>query len=407
MQNRKLPLANVRVLDFTWAWAGPFATLQLAYMGAEVIRVESAKRPCITRMIPPFADDTPGPNRAGYFNQYNQGKRSITLNLSETAALEVVFDLVRHCDVVVENFAGGVMERMGLGYDKLRQFRPDLIMISMSGYGQDGPYRNYLGYGPPAAALAGFFANTGYEGMGPMELGVSYMDPNAGIFAAVAVMAAMIHRKKAGEGQYIDQSQLETAVALMGEGLLQYEMTGAEPTRNGNHDPLMAPHETYKAAGDADKWVSIAVGTESEWRALCSVMGRPELADDPRFSSFEARKRNEKELDRIVTEWTSGRDRWTITRALQRAGVAAFPSMSNKDLATDEHLRERGYLVELEHPEVGRRTHVGAPWGIRNRDSSVRSAAPLRGAHTHSVLSDLLGYSAARIAQLRESGVLT
>jgi benzylsuccinate CoA-transferase BbsF subunit len=406
MPNRKLPLSNIRVLDFTWAWAGPFATLQLAHMGAEVIRVESARRPCLTRMIPPFADDIPGPNRAGYFNQYNQGKRSITLNLGELAALEIVYELLRHCDVVVENFAGGVMERMGMGYEKLRQFRPDLIMISMSGYGQNGPYRNYLGYGPPAAALSGFFANTGYEGMGPMELGISYMDPNAGIFAAVAVMAALVHRKKTGAGQYIDQSQLETAVALMGEGLLRHELTGAEPKRSGNHDPIMASHETYKAAGDADKWVSIAVGTESEWRALCSAMEKPKLADDPRFSSSEARKRNEKELDRIITEWTSGRDRWAITRALQEARVAAFPSMSNKDLATDEHLRERGCPVTLNHPEVGWRTHVGAPWRIQNRDSLLGTPAPLRGADTDSVLSDLLGYSTDRIAQLRESGVL-
>jgi crotonobetainyl-CoA:carnitine CoA-transferase CaiB-like acyl-CoA transferase len=168
----------------------------------------------------------------------------------------------------------------------------------------------------------------------------------------------------------------------------------------------MAPHETYKAAGDADKWVSIAVGTESEWRALCSAMEKPNLSDDPRFSSSEARKRNEKELDRIITEWTSGRDRWAITRALQEARVAAFPSMSNKDLATDEHLRARGFLVALNHPEVGWRTHVGAPWRIQNRDSLLGTPAPLRGADTDLVLTDLLGYSTDRIAQLRESGVL-
>jgi benzylsuccinate CoA-transferase BbsF subunit len=341
MSDQEKPLAGVRVLDFTWAWAGPFATLQLAHMGAEVIRVESANRPCITRMIPPFADDVAGPNRAGYFNQYNQGKRSMTLNLAQPAGLQVVYELVRHCDVVVENFAGGVAVRMGLGYEKLSEFRPDLVMISMSGYGQNGPYRNYLGYGPPAAALSGFFNQMGYEGAGPMELGISYMDPNAGIFGAIAVMAALVNRKKTGQGQLIDQSQLETAVSLMGEALLHYEITGKEPKRQGNHDRMMAPHETYKALGDADKWVSIAVGNEEEWRKLCGAMGKPGLADDDRFNSQAARKRNERELDTIITQWTSKRDRWDITRVLQAAGVAAFPSMSNKDLATDQHLRAR------------------------------------------------------------------
>jgi len=404
---RGLPLAGVRVLDFTWAWAGPFATLQMAHMGAEVIRVESERRVCITRGIPPFADDAPGPNRAGYFNQYNQGKRSVTLNLADPAGLQIAYDLVPHCDVVIENFAGGVANKMGLGYEKLRQLRPDIVMLSMSGYGQDGPYRGYLGYGPPAAALSGFFFTTGYEGMPPMELGTSYMDPNAGIFGAIAVMNALIHRKKTGRGQYIDQSQLETAVQLIAEGLLQYQITGKEPERVGNHHPLMSPHSTYKAAGDADKWVSIAVANDTEWRALCEVMGKPGLPDDAQFSTSAARKQNEAELDSIISEWTRDRDRWEIAKALQRAGVAAFPSMSNKDLASDEHLRERGYLVRLNHPEVRQRTHVGIPWTLGARPCRVASPAPIRGADTDAVLSKLLGYSSEKIEQLRKAGALS
>ena len=402
-----LVLTGVRILDFTWAWAGPFATLQMAHLGAEVIRVESETRVCITRAIPPFADDAPGPNRAGYFNQYNQGKRSVTLNLADPAGLQIAYDLVPHCDVVVENFAGGVANKMGLGYEKLRELRPDIVMLSMSGYGQDGPYRGYLGYGPPAAALSGFFFTTGYEGMPPMELGTSYMDPNAGIFGAIAIMNALIYRKKTGQGQYIDQSQLETAVQLIAEGLLQFEITGREPDRVGNHHPLMSPHNTYKAAGDADKWISIAVANDTEWRALCEVMDKSALAEDSRFTTFAARKQNEAQLDSMINEWTRGRDRWEITRALQRAGVAAFPSMSNKDLASDEHLRERGYLVRLDHPEVGQRTHVGIPWTLGARPCRVAAPAPIRGADTDAVLSKLLGYSSDKIEQLRKAGALT
>jgi crotonobetainyl-CoA:carnitine CoA-transferase CaiB-like acyl-CoA transferase len=242
--------------------------------------------------------------------------------------------------------------------------------------------------------------------MPPMELGTSYMDPNAGIFGAIAVVNALIHRKKTGRGQYIDQSQLETAVQLIVEGLLEYQITGKEPERDGNHHPTMSPHNTYKTAGDSDKWVSIAVGTDAEWRALCAVIGKPELAQDLRFTTPSARKRNEDELDSIIGAWSATRDRWEVTQALQRAGVAAFPSMSNKDLATNEHLRERGYVVRLEHPEVGQRTHVGIPWTLGGKPSRVAAPAPVRGADTDAVLSQLLGYSGEKIDRLRSAGAL-
>jgi benzylsuccinate CoA-transferase BbsF subunit len=402
------PLAGVRVLDFTWAWAGPFCTLQLAHLGAEVIRVETTTRAlCVSRSIPPFADNIPGPNRAGYFNQYNQGKRSILLNLRRREALEIAYELVKHCDVVAENFAAGVSEKLGLGYEKLRQYRADLIMISMSGFGQSGPYRKFLGYGPPAAAMSGLFSATGYPGGEPSEIGISYPDPNAGIFGAYAILAALVHRDFTGEGQYIDQSQWEATLPVVAEGLLEYAVNGREPVRDGNHDRLMAPHNCYKAAGDADKWVSIAVGSDAEWRALAGAMGRPELATDPRFASAEARKRNEAALDEIITAWTRERDRWETAETLQRAGVAAFPSLSNKDLATDPHLAERGYLVSLEHPEVGRRIHAGIPWTMSETPCRVERPAPLLGADTDHVLKSLLGFSAERIAQLRRDGILS
>jgi benzylsuccinate CoA-transferase BbsF subunit len=268
------PLDGIRVLDFTWAWAGPFCTLQLAHLGAEVIRAECTLRPCVTRFLPPFADDVAGHNRAGYFNQYNQGKKSILMNLAKPETIDLACELVRHCDVVTDNFAAGVMQKLGLGYDKLRKFRPDLIQISMSGYGQTGPFKGFVGYGPPASAAAGLFFGTGYRDLDPAEVGISYPDPNAGIFGAFAILTALNQHAMTGEGQYIDQSQLEAVLALMPEGLLQYEMNQREPVRAGNRDTLMSPHECYRASGE-DKWVSIAVGAEDEWRALSSVMGDP------------------------------------------------------------------------------------------------------------------------------------
>ncbi len=404
---REFPLSGIRVLDFTWAWAGPFCTMQLAHMGAEVIRIETEKRGCVTRGLPPFADDVAGPNRAGYYNQYNQGKRSITMDLSKPEAIQTALEMARHCDVVADNFAAGVMDRLGLGYEKIRAQRPDIVMLSMSGYGQTGPLKSYVSYGPPAAATAGFFALSGYAGHGPSEVGISYADPNAGIFGAVAVMMALLHRKLTGRGQFIDQSQLETALALLPEGLLEYAMNGTQPGRTGNRHRWMAPHNCYKAMGDDDKWVSIAVGAEDEWRALCQVIGQASLADDPRFHDASARKQNEDALDEIITQWTSTSDRWEVTRELQRVGVAAFPAMSNKDLATNEHLKDRGFLVQMEHPVVGRRIHTGIPWTMSGTPCQIRHAAPLRGADTDSVLKGLLGYSADKIRALRDSGVLS
>ncbi len=400
-----LPLDGIRVLDFTWAWAGPFATLQLAHLGAEIIKVESTLRPCVTRAIPPFADNTPGPNRAGYYNQYNQGKKSILMNLSRPEAIEIACELVKHADVVADNFAAGVMDKLGLGYDKLRRIKPDIIMISMSGYGQTGPFKGFVGYGPPAAAAAGMFFGTGYRDGDPAEIGISYPDPNAGVFGAFAIITALAHRALTGEGQYIDQSQFETAMALMPEGLLQFEMTGQEPVRDGNHDVVMAPNECYRAAGE-DEWVAISVGTEDEWRALCQAMGQPQLADDPRFKTAALRKQNESALDELITAWTRNQDRWAVTRTLQAAGVAAFPSMNARDIAEDPHLNERGYMVQLEHPEVGRRKHAGIPWKMSGTPCAVRSAAPMRGADTEAVLKELLGYSSDRVQQLMKAGIL-
>ncbi len=299
-----------------------------------------------------------------------------------------------------------MIAKLGFGYEKLRSIKPDIVQISMSGYGQTGPFRGYLGYGPPASAFSGLFAATGYEGHGPAEIGVSYPDPNAGLLGVYAVVAALLHRDLTGEGQYIDQSQAEAVLANMAEGLLEWDMNRREPVRSGNHDRVMSPHETYKAKGDDDKWVSIAVATEKEWRALCEAMGKPGLADDSRFATAELRKRNEAALDEIVGAWTRERDRWEVTETLQRAGVAAFPSMSNKDLAEDPHLTERGYLVQLEHPVVGRRIHAGIPWTMSETPCAVRHSAPLAGADTDEVLGRLLGLTPERLEHLRRTEVI-
>jgi crotonobetainyl-CoA:carnitine CoA-transferase CaiB-like acyl-CoA transferase len=405
-RNEAGPLSGVRVLDFSWVWQGPFCTLQLAHLGAEVIRIESAKRIDINRVIPPFADGESGYNRAGSFNQWNQGKRSLLLNLESREGIEIARSLVSHCDLVVENFAPGVIGRMGLGYDALRELRPDLIMLSLSGYGQTGPYSRYVSYGGLLGAQSGLFSVSGYSNAQPLETGITYGDPNAGALGAYAAVAALIHRARTGQGQYIDVALWEALEFVMPEAWLEYQMNRREPIVAGNRDRWMAPHNCYKSLGDAEHWISIAVRDDEEWCSLCRAIDQPALAADPRFRTRASRKQNEDELDAIITRWTSQRDRWEATEILQRAGVAAMPTLSNKDLAHDLHLKQRGFLVELEHPEVGRRIHAGVPWTMSETPCQVRRPAPLLGADTDDVLTTLLGYSADRIADLRRTGVL-
>jgi crotonobetainyl-CoA:carnitine CoA-transferase CaiB-like acyl-CoA transferase len=401
----RAPLEGIRVADFTWVWAGPHCTLQLAHLGAEVIRVETSTRLCVTRLLPPFADFDMGANRSGYFNQYNQGKQSVTLDLKKPEALEVAKRLCAASDVVVENFAAGVMDRMGLGYPALRALRPDVVMIALSGYGATGPDSDKVSYGPAQVPLSGMSSVTGYRGHPPMHVGISYGDPTGGLHGAVAVLAALMHRARTGEGQYIDLSQWETSIAVLAEAVLAQTMTGAAPARDGNRDPHMAPAGVFPAAGE-DRWIAIAVEDDAGWARFAGAIGRPELARDPRFATVALRKRNEDALEEAVAEWTRGQTPEAATERLQAAGVAAFTSATNRDLAEDAHLRARGFFVELDHPEVGRRIHAGVPWRMTTNDSRVRKAAPCLGADTDRVLRDVCGYDDAAIARLRDAGAL-
>lgn len=399
------PLAGIRVCDFTWVWAGPFCTLQLAHMGAEVIRIESMRRLCILRNLPPWAEGQPGINRSGYFNQYNQGKKSITLDLSKPEGVKIAKRLAGISDVAVENFAAGVIDRLGLGYEELRKVRPDIIMISMSGYGRTGPEAGYVSYGPAQVPLSGLSSLTGYAGWPPMHVGISYGDPTAGLHAAFALLAALLYRERTGEGQYIDMSQWESTMVMIGEGVMEYTMNGTQPPRMGNRVPHMAPHGVFRCAGD-DRWVSIACGSDAEFAALTSAMGRPELASDPRFRTLADRKVHEDELEQIVEAWTSGRDPFEVTRLLQAAGVAAFPPLMNRELAEDPHLNQRGFFVEKEHPEVGVRQHVGIPWRMSETPCEVTRAAPVLGQDNDYVYGELLGLSSAEIADLKAREVI-
>ena len=396
--NRQLPLAGVRVADFSWVWAGPFGALQLAHLGAEVIKVESHTRLDLARRLLYYPKGMePGVNRCALFNQWGQGKKSLLLNLTTPKGRALAKELVSKSDVVLQNFATGVMDQLGLGYDELRRVKPDIIMASISGYGQTGPQRNYMAYGPAIPPLTGLSSITGYEGGPPEEVGMAYGDPTSGIHAAAAICAALVARRRTGQGQHIDVSLWQAVAVLVAEGWMDYAMNATQPPRRGNRDPWMAPHNCYRCAGE-DEWVTIACGTDEEWTGLCRAIGRPELATDARFGSAANRKANEEELDRVLSAWTAARKKWDVTHQLQEAGVAAFPSMSGKDLIEDPHLSARGFFERLAHPEVGTRTHMGIPWLFSHAPNGVRWPAPLLGQDTDQVMGEVLGYDEQEIA---------
>ncbi len=409
------PLDGIRIADFTWVWAGPYCTMQLAHLGAEVIRIETKTRPCVTRMLPPWPDAKPGGlNRSGYFNQYSQGKRSVSLNFKHPEAHEAARRLIAKSDVLVNNFAHGVIDKMGFGYEAVRKIKPDIIMASLTGYGDTGPYRDYIAYGPAQVPLSGLSALTGYRGSPPMHAGFSYADPNAGVHGAFAIITALFHRSKTGEGQYIDMSQWECAMGMLAEGILEYTMNGIEPERIGNEDPQMAPHGIYRCLDrpekvmdiSVDQFVAIAVADDAEFVRFATAIGKASLAADAKFATLHARKANESELNRIVEGWTSSRAAAEIAQLLQNASVAAAVVADNKFLSEeDPHLKQRGYFVYNEHPEVGTLQHCGIPWKLSRTETSVRSAAPCIGQHTDEVLA-MLGYNSDDIARLRAQGAL-
>ena len=411
----KPPLSGIRVCDFTWVWAGPYCTLQLAHLGAEVIRIETTTRPCVTRMLPPWPGGVfDSINKSGYFNQYNQGKKSLSLNFKHPEAREAAWRLIKNSDVVINNFAAGVIEKMGFGYEAVKKVNPNAVMITLSGYGDTGPYSHYVAYGPAQVPLSGLSALTGYKGFPPMHAGFSYADPNGGVHGAFAIISALFHRAKTGEGQYIDMSQWECAMGVLAEGILEYTMNGREPERVGNRDPFMAPHGIFKCLDlpekimdvTIDQWASIVCADDEEWMRLARAIGKFELANDSRFNTLAARKQNEDALEAVITEWTSTRRMADVVKELQAAGVAASACADSKYLSEDPNLNARDYFVYRDHPEVGKQQHCGIPWRMSGTPCRVRAAAPTLGQHTTEVLTGLLGYSTAEVDAMRAKGAL-
>lgn len=402
------PLSGVRVCDFTWVWAGPMCSQYLAHLGADVIRLESPEHLCLFRRLPFNPPDLPlTPDTAGVFHLYNSDKRSVVIDLGHREAKEVVRRLVAVSDVVIDNFAVGTMAALGFGVEDLRRINPDVIVASLTGYGQTGPSADYMAYGPAGGAMAGLYSVTGYEDGPPCETGIAVGDPCTGITAAWAIVAALTARRRTGEAARVDVAMVEAVAATLGEPWMEYLATGSDPRPGGNHDPSWSPHDCYRAAGE-DAWVTIACTSEAQWRRLCAVID-PALAEDPRFADVAARKANEVALDERIGAWTARLDRWDVTHQLQLAAVAAFPSQSPLDLwggEGDPQLRAIGMLERPDHPAVGPYVIPGIPWRLTTGLNGLRRPAPLLGEHTEEVLTELLGLTPDEVERLQEAGAL-
>jgi len=399
------PLAGLRVVEFTSAWAGPYATCLLGFMGAEVIKVESRKRIDHSR-ITSFTTSRvfEGPDASPVFDNLNLNKASVCLDLSRPEAVAIAKRLISASDVVVENMRPGVIERLGLGYAAARQAHAGIVYLSSSACGQTGPDRENVGYAPNFASAAGLSYVTGYPDWPPSTLAGS-IDLRSACSAAFAILAALIHRQRSGQGQYIDLASQEVIAMLNADALLDFAMNGRSRTREGNRDDAMAPHDCYRCSGD-DEWVSIAVASDEEWSALCRVLASPQLACDERFATATARLDHRPELDAVVAEWTKRHSANEATRLLQAAGVAAAPSMSNRALFEDPHLRARGVFQQVEHPVIGTDWVVGPPWRFSETPAAVRRASPLLGEHNNAVFGGLLGMPAEEIRRLEQDGVI-
>jgi crotonobetainyl-CoA:carnitine CoA-transferase CaiB-like acyl-CoA transferase len=400
-----LPLTGVKVLDLFWVLAGPAATRTLADFGATVVHVESTRRVDTIRNIPPWWGGTPNPDASGPMQGANAGKLCVTLDLANPASRPVIESLVRWADVVTESFAPGVLARLGLDYDSLRKLRPDVILISSSLMGQSGELRDFAGFGNLAAAVTGFQSLAGWPDRPPVGPAGAYTDYIAARYNAVAILAALDQRERTGQGQWIDQSQAESAFHFLAPALLDASLNGRSRAPLGNDDPEMFPHGAFPAAG-ADRWVAIAVRDASDWRALCDALGRADWRDDAALAEVTGRRARRPEIDAAIAAWTAARDAGASERELQARGVPAHAVLDMPGLWADAQLRHRGHYVAIPHPTLGLVTTEAPRFKLSRTQARVPEHAATFGSDNRRVLGEILGLSLEAIAELEKSGAL-
>lgn len=404
--------AGVRVADFSWVIAAPLATQYLSIHGADVIRIESGKRPDVLRSAPPYAGGPPGPNTTIYYANFNLGKRGITLNLRDPRAIALAKRLVATCDVVSDNFTAGTMQKLGLGYEELRQVKPDIIQMSMSLAGQTGPDRGNKGFGTVIQGSAGITHFTGWPDRDPVGTGVAYTDFFAAHVAAFALLSALDHRRRTGEGQFIDLSQQEASMEALDAALLAYSAEGVLLSRDGNRHPAAAPHNAYPCRPDLDypqdddRWLAIAVMSDADWRNLVRALGSPAWAGERRFRTLLGRKAHEDELDSHLAAWTVQHTTREAERILREHGVPATIVASARDVHFDEQIAHRRHFVDSHHPLLGDFPLDGVAYRIDGERPEPPGPSPLLGQDNAAVYGELLGLSREEYEELEADGVL-
>lgn len=421
---KRLPLEGIRVLGITAVWSGPSASMFLADWGAEVIRVESTKvfipgtRGTIAHPTQDLVDSQrwwryaypdwePGErpwNRYPMFQSHARNKRSMTVSLTDPEGLEILYDLAKTADVFIENHMPAVMDKLGITYERLREARPDVVMVRLPGFGLDGPYRNYRAYGTQMEAVSGHLWQWGHGDLDLSHRGGTYLaDAATGLSAALAVVMALAHRRKTGQGQLIELSQVENLIGHLGDSLLDYQMTGRIQESVGNRHPFAAPHNVYRCEGE-ERWVVICVWTDQDWRALAKMIGHPELIDDPMFATGLARWRNQAELDSIIEAWTVQRDSIEAMNDLQQEGIPAGAVMNERDLYEDRQLDHRQFFQEINHADTGTHLYPGLMWKSESYANRFRSPPCRLGEHNPYVYRELLGVNERRYQDLEALG---
>lgn len=401
------PLSSVRVADFTWIGAGSFTTKLLADFGADVIKIESATRLDTLRDGAPFKDGIRGVNRSGYFADRNSSKRSVTIDMKQPEGQALARKLIARSDVVANNFTPGTMEKFGLGYDAARAIREDIVYISMSMQGSSGPEYEYLGYGLTIGALTGMQYLSGLPDRQPAGTGTNFPDhiPNP-CHAAFAILAALRHRKRTGQGQMIDMAQTEPTISVLGPAVMQWTANGDVPNRRGNQHVAGVPHGVYPCAGD-DRWIAISAIEPAAWTGLLQVLGLNSMAADERLQHVNARWERRAEINQAIADAAKLWDAEKLMTALQEVGVAAGVVRDAAGIVThDPQLQARGHWVSLQHPEMGKSIYNAPAFRMSGVETGPYSPAPLLGQHTEEVCRDVLGMKPGDIAALVESGVL-
>jgi crotonobetainyl-CoA:carnitine CoA-transferase CaiB-like acyl-CoA transferase len=400
-----LPFAGVKFADFSWIGVGPITAKVFADHGAQVVHVETLNPADRLRLVGPFKDNVAGINRCQFFASFNTSKLSLALNFKTPEGLDVAKRLIRWADVCLDSFTAGTMAELGLGYEVARELNPGIIMASTCLMGQTGPAARLGGYGYHAAAVSGFFEVTGWDDRPPGGPFNAYTDTIAPRFLATTLAAALDHRRRTGEGQYIDQAQMESSLHLLAPELLEVQLTGKSARRAGNDSPTDAPHDAYPCAGE-DQWCAIAVESDAQWQALRRALGDPAWAAARELETAAGRIARRVQIDRELADFTRRFEPRSLMDLLQTAGVPAGMVQRSSDHQQDPQLAHRRFFRPLEHPEMGLVPYEGHPYRIAGYDNGPRFPAPCLGEHSFQVLQEILGYDDDEIARIVAAGAL-